>query len=196
MASRILTISRGANDRNLTFAQDGLDLIVRVRCGATGANADSPEFVVHDVFADARPHRIVATFVQTRLNVFVDSPGWHESLHITPGAAVIWWLYPRSYWKFQTSTNGIAMVGLVYRAIAFLPLAALIAATANQARKGHRERALIAIGAVVAITILCEGLISGVGEQHLSIEKFGVSLVFAGIGILIVGIRRSLPFVQ
>jgi len=67
-------------------------------------NAAAPEFVLEDVFLDSKPKRIVATFKNAQLDVYVGDFNWHASARLTPECAVIWSLYPRSFWKFQMNT--------------------------------------------------------------------------------------------
>src|SRR4029078_2823739 len=101
--SRLLTISMGAYDRNLTFAQDGPNLTVRVRTKATGPNGTAPRFVVPDVFADSSPHTVLATFADWTLVLYIDRASWSESVRLVPEAAALWSLYPRSDWSYQMS---------------------------------------------------------------------------------------------
>jgi hypothetical protein len=139
MVARLLTISAGAWNRNFTIGQDSSNLVVRVRTPTTGVNANGPEFVMRDVFIDPTPRRIVVTFEHARLNVYVDTLAWHGEASLTPEAATIWAMYPRDNWKFQMDSNDSERSALIYRAISFLPLGALCAATVNllQRRKRH-----------------------------------------------------------
>ena len=56
--ARLLSISSDPQHRNLTIAQEGSDLVVRVRTAFTGDNGISPEFVLPDVFRDDASRRL------------------------------------------------------------------------------------------------------------------------------------------
>jgi hypothetical protein len=194
--ARLLTISAGAWNRNFTIGQDGPNLVVRVRTPTTGPNATAPEFVLRDVFIDPTPRRIVVTFEHARLNVYVDNLAWHGEASLTPEAATIWAMYPRDNWKFQMDANDAERSAIIYRAITFLPLGAMAAATVNLLQRRKRERITIAVAIIGATLVLMEALITTLGGQHLSIAHVIASAVAALLGVLIVRIRDDSPWVR
>jgi len=72
--------------------------------------------VLEDVFLDSKPKRIVATFKNAQLDVYVGDFNWHASARLTPECAVIWSLYPRSFWKFPDEYGRRVIIGIIYRA--------------------------------------------------------------------------------
>lgn len=196
LVARLVTISAGAWERNLTIGQDGSNLVVRVRTPTTGVNGNGPEFVLRDVFIDPTPRRIIVTFARATLNVFVDNLAWHGEARLTPEAATIWAMYPRDNWKFQLDSNDAERSALIYRAITFLPLGALTAATVNLLRRRARERVTVACVILGATIVLMESLITTLGGQPLSLAHPIASAIAAFIGILIVRIRSDTPWVR
>lgn len=76
--ARIISISSNASERNLTLGQAGRDLIFRIRTPLSGDNADYIYQVVPNVFTDNKAHRVVATYANSALHVYVDRL---ENLH-------------------------------------------------------------------------------------------------------------------
>lgn len=69
--ARILTNSAGFHARNLTVAQDGSDLVVRLRRPGSDANGE-PAFVVPDVFRTGRWRDITVAIRPRRVQIHVD----------------------------------------------------------------------------------------------------------------------------
>jgi hypothetical protein len=69
--ARIFTVSENQNLRNLTIAQEGEDLIVRMRNPDTGLNG-IPPYVVKRVFSSSAWHRIKLSFTTSALTIHVD----------------------------------------------------------------------------------------------------------------------------
>ncbi|MBC8105763.1 MAG: VanZ family protein [Anaerolineae bacterium] len=194
--ARLMTISAGAHHRNFTIGQDSTNLIVRVRTGVTGENGSAPEFVLADVFADETPRRIVVTFADALLKVFIDGKDWSAQARLTPEAAVIWAMYPRDYWKFQMDSNDSARLALIYRAISFLPLGVLCAATVNLLQRRRRERVIIVLAILAATIVLMEALITTLSSERFAISNVIVSALAASAGVFIVKIRSESPWLR
>jgi hypothetical protein len=60
--ARIITFSAGTDTRNVTLAQEGADLIFRVRTPRTGPNGTSPQFVLPLAVPDSGLWQVEATF--------------------------------------------------------------------------------------------------------------------------------------
>jgi VanZ family protein len=193
--ARILTVSAGRSVRNLTIAQDVADLVVRVRTGATGLNGTTPQFVVKDVFFDSRPRRIVVAIADGLLRVYVDSPAWRCATRLSPDVAAVWALYPRDSWSFRLAPGaggfGGSLAGAVYRVLTFVGLGALAAATANQLRRPHRERVLIAAAIVAAGILLLEVTMTTVTGQRVPIGGMVAAALAGALGAAAVKIRHG-----
>jgi glycopeptide antibiotics resistance protein len=191
LGSRVLTISSDTSHRNLTIGQDGPKLLVRVRNQANGENGAAPEFALDDVFGSPQPHKIILTYADATLNVYIDGLRWKSSVRVTPEAATIWAMFPRGYWSFSLNGDDVSVNAYVYRAMVFLPLGALAAATVNQTHKRHRERAMMAAALVAATIVVMEALLTTIGAQHLNVGAILLSALCGAIGILVVKIRHG-----
>jgi glycopeptide antibiotics resistance protein len=70
--ARIVTLSGGTLERNFTLAQDGVDLVFRVRTAQAGPNGSWKRASAPAVFRDGRWHRIDAVFNRGYSGLFVD----------------------------------------------------------------------------------------------------------------------------
>jgi hypothetical protein len=189
--ARVLTISTDTSHRNLTIGQDGPRMLVRVRNQVNGENGAAPEFVLDDVFGTAQPHKIILTYADATLNVFIDGLRWKASARVTPEAATIWSMFPRGYWSFSLNSDDVSVHAYVYRAMVFLPLGALAAATVNQTNKRHRERIMMAAALIGATIIVMEALLTTMGGQDLNVAAIFLSAASAAIGLTIIKVRRG-----
>lgn len=128
--ARILSWSAGPFERNLTIAQSGRDLVVRVRSTVTGANGESPALRVRGAFdAPGRVRSLRVDHDGGVTRVLVD--GVPHSFRATPFVA---WLKPfqaLEAWE-MASLNAVGFAFLV------LPLAALGAACWRCCRRQRR----------------------------------------------------------
>lgn len=80
--ARILTISADLWTRNLTVAQDGADLVVRVRSTFAGTNGSSPELAVSGAFGDGGRHVFVFVYDASTASVTVDNPARTSTIEL------------------------------------------------------------------------------------------------------------------
>ncbi|MBN2202334.1 VanZ family protein [bacterium] len=70
--ARIVTLSRNTLERNFTLAQDGPDLVFRVRTEQAGPNGSRKAASAPDVFRDNGWHRVDAVFKRGYSGLYVD----------------------------------------------------------------------------------------------------------------------------
>ncbi|HEX6199445.1 MAG TPA: LamG domain-containing protein, partial [Thermoanaerobaculia bacterium] len=66
---RIVTFSSGESRRNFTLGQEGRNLVLRLRTGPTGPNADRPQVTLW-VLEPGRTEHVVVTYTPGRLRVY------------------------------------------------------------------------------------------------------------------------------
>ncbi|MGH7176574.1 MAG: hypothetical protein ACREJC_04260, partial [Tepidisphaeraceae bacterium] len=190
---RIATISAGADHRNLTLAQDGPALVVRVQTSVTGENGCKPQFLVPHVFDDDSPRRVIVTFSDARLCVYVNSAREQYTTTITPEASVIWRIYPRAIWDFRMDTDEVEVHAWVYRTLAFLGMGAIASATCNLIHRPQRQRRLaLALILLSTITAL-EALLATQSADSLRALNFVVDIAASLAGVAVVGARTGDP---
>jgi glycopeptide antibiotics resistance protein len=70
--ARIISLSGGTGHRNLTLAQDGSSLHLRLRTPMTGENGSELKLNVPSIFANTNTHHLVITYSEPLLKVYVD----------------------------------------------------------------------------------------------------------------------------
>jgi len=70
--ARIVSLSRDLEHRNFTLAQDGRDLVFRVRTPAVGPNGMRPHAVTFDAGLTRAEHRVTAVFDGSESRIFRD----------------------------------------------------------------------------------------------------------------------------
>jgi glycopeptide antibiotics resistance protein len=80
--ARIVSLSGGTQERNFTLAQDGADLVFRVRTAQAGPNGNWKRAVAPSVLGDGRWHRIEAVFNRGYSGIIVDGEPAGRSLRV------------------------------------------------------------------------------------------------------------------
>jgi hypothetical protein len=191
---RIASISINTGLRNLMIGQEADHLAVRLRTSATGENGTSPQVEVAGVFTDESERQIVVTYKDTVLIAYVDGEE-RGRIEITPEAAVIWKMYPRGVWRIMTDQVGFRSYAAVYRAMAFVPFAALLVAAVSMSRLNHKQRLLSLACATVAAAVVLELVIGSLMTSGFRPRNLLISVVISGVTIgAILLLNRSRKF--
>jgi hypothetical protein len=83
--ARIVTFSAGVTSRNVTLAQEGADLIFRVRTPRTGPNGTNPQFVLPGSLPDDAWRHVGTLFSRGRVTMVADGNGVREWGSYPPG---------------------------------------------------------------------------------------------------------------
>lgn len=81
--ARLITLSKGPDYRNMTAAQEGRSLVLRVRTPRSGRNASGYECVWDDVFEAGRPVRLVVTSTGAHSRLWVNGEDRGVREHVT-----------------------------------------------------------------------------------------------------------------
>jgi glycopeptide antibiotics resistance protein len=85
--ARILSISEDPHLRNLTFGQEGKDLVVRYRSILTGRNGTQPQIVFPDFFVNSEPIDLLITFNGLTMDLINSRLENNQSIELVPGVA-------------------------------------------------------------------------------------------------------------
>jgi hypothetical protein len=138
--ARIVSLSADPDRRNFTLAQDGSNLVFRLRTPLTGTNGSRPEFIVPGVFATRATRDMAITYDGLNLLAYVDGVRSDHSLRLGLGAAAFAPLFHRH----PRASHACSML---YNALAFLPAGLLIS---RASRVVSRLPRAIATAAVIA----------------------------------------------
>lgn len=150
--ARMVSISTDVYDRNLTLAQDGSDLVVRVRSPFTGAGGDIPEYAVPGVFGDDRPRRIVVTYdlAGVSVSVRVADVASTSTIDLQPATVPMVVMFPDEIARIRFSSIGDLARGAFLAAFMFGPWCVGVALVRD--RRGSRlVTALLVLAPVVGV---------------------------------------------
>lgn len=117
--ARIISLSADPDRRNFTLAQEGTDLVFRLRTPFTGQNGVKPSLIVPNVFEPKELTDIVITYNGTDLLIFVNGVLRREKLPLTPGTVAFGHF-------FSSGALWLKAFNVLYYGALFLPLGILL----------------------------------------------------------------------
>ena len=187
--ARLLSISTDAYHRNLTVAQDGSDLVVRLRSAFTGANGDSPEYALHGVFSDDRPHRLVITYDASSIRVAVDEADDTTSIELLPTAVPMIETFTDEISRVRFSSLGNLLRDAFLAALMFVPWSVCVALL----RGGRRSRTgtvLLVLAPVLASEVLLTVILPFHPFRAAYVVVVGAATLLVAV---LVGLRPAQP---
>lgn len=183
--ARLLSVSGGVLDRNLTVGQEQTDLVLRMRTPLLGRNGTDPALVVPDVFTDTEVHDIVVRFDGSTVRVGVDSATTDHSIELAPEVVVLISTFPYEIEEMRTTDVQAAMFYLLMRMIVFVPASAALVWVWRR----HRDRRTgVAVGAIViALPAVLELVLAATIEPY----RFRVGLAALGSAVLAAGLAAG-----
>jgi glycopeptide antibiotics resistance protein len=152
--ARIVSISRTPTDRNLLVGQAGEKLILRIRTPLTGANGAKPVVHVPAIFTEARPHRLLITYNQGRLRVYVDRVEQGRSVDLSPEVLFFRWALGSRWWRLRLGGASVVLYKLLYYGLLFVPCGWLLGlAAARRWRRYDRRAVATGLGIVLPTTV-------------------------------------------
>lgn len=190
--ARIVSISQNNSLRNLTLAQDGADLIVRVRTVANGPNGALQVLRAPGLLAGPGPRRVVATYGGARLALYAEGAGGPYTLDMVPEAVALVWLAPGDVGEAVAALPPAALVWggwLLVHGLIGLPLGATLAWAA--VGRGRRAWAWAAVGALL-LPAAFEALLAAAGGRGARPANIGAeaALALGALGLFGARARR------
>jgi VanZ family protein len=113
--ARIISFSGSPLSCNFTIGQDRHNLIFRLRTPLMGYQGTQPEISVPNVFVDLLPHRLLFTYANSVVQIYVDTPNNSQRLVIVPGTVLMSYLLPKKSYNINNFM-------LLYYNFIFIPL--------------------------------------------------------------------------
>jgi hypothetical protein len=176
--ARIVSNSVDFNRRNLTIAQDGEDLVVRIRTPHTGRNGSRPELVVPDVFKEHGLRRdILVSYDGATLRAAVAGSGEAHQVALRPGSILAR--------EIATTLDIQTDEHLPLDAMLFGLMSAAPGLLIAWLRPAIRERLFIGMGWLVLFVLLFEATLVIVSGKEVSWAAVGTNLL---VGVSIMGV--------
>jgi hypothetical protein len=174
--ARIVSNSVDFNHRNLTIAQAGKDLVVRIRTPHTGGNGSRPELVVPKVFTDNGLRRdILVSYDGATLRAAVAGSREVHQIALRPGSI----LAREIVTSLDIRTDQHVPLDAIFFGLMSVPSALLIA----WLRPAIRDRLFVGMGWLVLFTLLFEATLAVVSGTEVSWASVGTNLL-VGLSIM------------
>lgn len=189
--ARIISLSYNNSLRNLTLAQDGADLVVRLRTASNGPNGALQVLRAPGLLAEGGPQRLVLTYGGAQLTLYVAGRAAPYTLALIPEAVALAWLVPGDLGEAVAQLPAGAVVWggwLLVHGLIGLPLGAALAWSAA----GHGPRAWGgAVVAALALSASVELVLAFAGGRPVRLVNIGGEIAFALGALSLFGARAG-----
>ena len=169
--ARIISLSNDVFRRNFTLAQQGSDLVFRVRTPLTGANASDVKLEVPGVFKDAKPHQIVINYSKSSLIIYVDNIANIHTLNLLD-------LIPKEKRFF-------------YYGLTFIPLGLCLALLTTLARRKINFYRLMLPAGIILPSLILEGILVQESGKSINPKNLFLGVLFTAGTMLILKARAG-----
>jgi VanZ family protein len=174
--ARILSLSRGPYQRNLTLGQDGNALILRMRTGLTGQNGTEPELRIPTFFTDLQPKHLLITYDGLMVQFYGAPMQPPYFLELNLGISISRFLLIQSpEWSASLrDENHKLLYKALYHGIIFIPLG--FAWAFISFRDNQRNLRYVYIFAFLLLVILIESVFSGGRGRRAENQIYALSM--------------------
>ncbi|MBE9020053.1 VanZ family protein, partial [Chroococcidiopsidales cyanobacterium LEGE 13417] len=169
--ARIISISDSNGRRNFTLGQQGNNLNLRLRTPINGVNAQYLDTNVHNVFTDKQFHKLVITYANSGLHVYVDNLQNRYNINLL---------------EVLPKEDRILYYGLI-----FIPLGALLAIVITLAKQQFIRYTLFYAG-VLLPTLIVETLLAMSSGRSFEIANILLGMLMTASTTLI--LKLQIPF--
>jgi VanZ family protein len=169
--ARIISLSDSIGKRNFTLGQQDNNLNLRLRTPINGINAQYLSTNLYNIFTDTQPHKLVITYANSGLHVYVDS------------------------WQNRHNINLLEILPkedrLLYYGLIFVPLGTLLAIVIALAKKRFVRYALFSAG-VVLPALIVEIILATSSGRSLEIANIFLGVLITACTTL--AFKLKVPF--
>jgi glycopeptide antibiotics resistance protein len=171
--ARIISLSGNHLVRNFALAQEGSSLVFRLRTPVTTEDGTNPHLVIPGVFTNGKSHRIVVTYSNLVLKLYIDNLKNFYYLEFTPLNAIISYLIP-----YQAYTLNLAKGA--YFSIIFIPIGLCVGAINNLS---NFNKFIFLVCSTILPTCLLEFALTYIQARNISIGNIILSFLIMFITI-------------
>jgi glycopeptide antibiotics resistance protein len=168
--ARIISLSENPYQSNFILGQEDSSLVFRLRTPVTGKNGANPELIVPGVFADTKFHRLVISYADSVLKLYVDKSENFHYIELTPGTALFSYIFPRRAYSSQIFKSS-------YYGAIFIPLGFFLGAIAIKIYRGKLIFHIIFFsGGILLPSFLLESILVFGGRRNFCLENVLLSM--------------------
>jgi hypothetical protein len=176
--ARIVTLSGGTSRRNFTLAQEGENLVFRLRTPLVGENGTQPELESRGNFSATDMQTHIITYDGQTLSARSSQLGEGTSLRLGLGMAAL-----KGFFGLTTRSSRLA--DFVYYAVVFIPLGLISRQISIRWSDSRRSLGTLAVALLVfAACLLHELVMVGVSGRTLEPSNLLVSWTLASSALL------------
>jgi hypothetical protein len=177
--ARIISLSKDANNRNFTLAQDGRDLVFRLRTPITGENGARPELRVPGVFSNMDRKKISIAYDGSSLFAYVNGVRRSAAYELTPGYVAL------TYLPIRYSVTDMRIYRLFYYFMVLVPMGVMIQLTSKSigVTRGKTVTAIVTL--ILFSSAALETILVSVTGKPFDYANMLLAVVSSGSGALL-----------
>ena len=179
--ARIISLSSDPFHRNFTLGQQEGDLVFRLRTPLMGENGNNFELLIPNILSDTNYHRLVISYDNSVVKIYVDEANNFYSWQLVPEAALF-----EKFFSSSSNYKDIASYKFLYYFIVFVPLGLLLALLSlSFKRKVAICSFLLSVGVVFPAGVL-QSLLAIGSKTNLNLTNFVLGISIATITVFLV----------
>jgi hypothetical protein len=174
--ARIVSFSKDPFNANFSLGQDKNNLVFRLKTPLTGKNGSRPELLIPNIFDNLLTHRLIITYADSILQIYLDSLGNFHKLALVPGTVLMSYFLPA---KAYNSANFM----FLYYCLVFIPLGFCVGAIDLILKWRLRWKMfLIAIGTILP-ALLFEASLNSQQEIEINFNHLLIDSAIEAVAI-------------
>ncbi|OUC14812.1 MAG: hypothetical protein B0A82_10845 [Alkalinema sp. CACIAM 70d] len=141
--ARIISLSQDTTHRNFTLGQGGDNITVRLRTPMAGNNGDLISLTVPNALTPHQVHRLVVTYRQGILSLYIDRPEQRHVLQLTPEISLVRFLFPSNGRSLRLTPKAMVAYQSFYYLFFCAPLGILLGQSLSITRMNPVVRSLV-----------------------------------------------------
>jgi glycopeptide antibiotics resistance protein len=174
--ARIISFSSDPLQCNFTIGQARHNLIFRLRTPLTGYQGTQPEIVIPNVFTNLLPHRLLFTYANSVVEIYVDTPNNLQRLTIVPGTVLMSYLLPKKAYNIDNFM-------LLYYGFVFVPLGCFLGAIYLLLKGNFPLQILLFTSGIILPAFLFEASLTSGQIRYINANNFLLDMAIATIAM-------------
>jgi hypothetical protein len=194
--ARIVSLSQNTSLRNFTLAQDGTDLVLRVRSPLTGQNGTWPEFRARGVFSTTEPQRLAIAYTGQEIRLAVNGALHPDMVQFTYAWALVRQIVPPEVYVGLIdllpllSAFATALPNLICLALIGLPAGLLLAIVAAHLAPGRPWALAVGGAAAIGVVLWASFVLAG---GRVGLDNMAGALLILGGAFALFRLRAGQP---
>jgi len=178
--ARIISLSKDPYNRNFTLAQEKNNLVFRLRTPLMGKDGGKFKLIGSNVFSDTNNHRLVISYHNSILKIYLDDLNTNFSWQLMPEAALFQQFLSNNF-EYEAMFSYI----FFYYLIMFVPLGFLLALLSLTLRQKKPLNYLFLLLTITSVAGVIQASLKA-GVQAINLKDFLLGIAIATVTFLTV----------